>query len=134
MILYDLDHLWGNDLAVTPTGDIALVSVFERTVNRVIRRLMTAATTALMSDYPFEPGYGIGLGERVGDASPDLLALQGVVRSQLLLEPSVARVPQPIINVYSASPDNSTVVIAITVTDLSGTPNTFSFNLGPSAP
>lgn len=42
--LADLDHTFGNDLGVSASGDIGTVTGWRRTVQRVIRRLCTAAT------------------------------------------------------------------------------------------
>lgn len=126
MILADISHLWGNDIGVTATGDIATVTTHDRTVQRVLRRLFTAATTEDHSPYPFEVDYGIGLGERVGDVTPDLRAIHGLVRSQMLQEASVARQPAPVIDVQEIATGG--VVISISYVDLSGSNQQFSFN------
>ena len=126
MILADIYHMIGQDIGVTPTGDINTVTGNDRTTQRILRRLFTAATTADHSPYPFEPDYGIGLGERVGDVTPDLRAIHGLVRSQMLQEASVARQPAPVIDVQEILTGG--VVISIAYVDLSGSHQQFSFN------
>lgn len=129
--LADFDHIWGSDIAMTPTGDISVVTTRQRTVQRIVRRLMTAPTTSDQSDYPWEPDYGVGLGDKVGDAL-DVRAIQGVVRSQLLKEAAVARIPAPVISVTTL--DTGLNVIDIRYTDLSGAAQNFTFSLAsPSA-
>ena len=124
----DLSHVWGQDLDVTPSGDIAIVTGSQRTIQRIIRRLMTAATALVMSDYPWEPGYGAGLGARIGQTF-DARGIQAVVLSQMLQEESVAPIPAPTVSVTANGPFMAT--IDVTYTDTSGTSQSFSFDLNP---
>jgi hypothetical protein len=128
----DIDHLWGNDIGVTPSGDINLVSGSYRTIERVIRRLMTTPTTQQGSAYPWQPTYGVGLGARVGGVL-DIRGLQADVMSQILMEPSVSRTPLPVITVNQITATGVTT-IGIVYTDNSGTQQNFSFNLAATAP
>lgn len=124
--LYDVSHLWGEDIDETPSGDLALTTRSDRTVRRLVRRLMTVATTTASSDYPWQPRYGAGLGARIGQAL-DVRGLQAVVMSQVLLEPSVARTPLPQVDV---SPIGTTgAIINVTYTDSAGASQNFSFNV-----
>lgn len=89
----DISHWWGNDLAVSPTGDLALVDGVDLGNQRVIRRLMT-----VLGDYLWNPSYGGSLPIRVGDTL-DTSLIESVVRSQMALEARVAPTPEPIIRV-----------------------------------
>lgn len=125
--LADLDHAFGEDLGVTPTGDIAVVVKFNRTIQRIIRRLMTVPTSAAGSPYPWEPNYGVGLGAAIGKAL-NVRAIAAAVRSQMLLESTVAKNPAPQIDVEEIT---NGATITIQYTDTSGQPQTFSFDLTP---
>jgi len=125
--LCDLDHVYGEDLQVTATGDIALVSKQDRTIQRIIRRLLTVPTSpANGSAYPWRPKFGVGLGARIGEAL-DLKALAAAVRSQMLIEPTVQKIPAPTITVTPLG--NIGAVIDIAYVDTSGVPQNFSFDL-----
>jgi hypothetical protein len=119
--LCDLSHLYGEDLGTTPSGDIAVVSNHDRTVQRVIRRLLTAG-------YVWEKGYGAGLPKLIGEEEIDPGQVQAIVLSQLLIEPTVARNPLPTVTVTEAQGTGVTT-ITIVYTDLSGTPQSFAFDL-----
>ncbi len=123
----DINHLFGEDLGVTATGDIAVVSNHNRTVQRVIRRLLTAPTSQSGSGYPWQPEYGAGLPQKIGE-SIDPGQVQAVVLSQLLIEPTVARTPLPTVTV-SVTQGTGVVVLNVLYTDLSGTPQSFGFDL-----
>jgi len=99
----DCDHLWGNDLTVGPTGDIALVDGDDLTTERIIRRLMTA-----VRGYIWHLNYGAGIPQRIG-GTLDIGLIRGVIRNQIALEATVARTPAaeitvtPILNGVSVS-------------------------------
>lgn len=121
-ILEDLGHVWGGDLAVSPSGDVGRVSAATRSQQRVLRRLMTS-----QGDYLFEPDYGAGLPKRVGSLL-NLTEIRTAIRGQMLREPSVARTPAPTVVVrqitggvavavqYVALPDRQPVSLAFDVT------------------
>lgn len=125
--LADLDHFYGEDLATTASGDIAIVTKQRRTIQRIIRRLLTSKTSAQSSAYPWQPEFGVGLGERIGE-DLDIRAIDGDVRSQMRLEKSVRQVPAPQVTVTEI-PTGATIDVAYT--DDSGVPQTFKFNLSP---
>lgn len=126
--LVDLDHVYGEDLGATATGDIAVVSKHDRTIERILRRLMTVATNAFNGcSYPWLPKYGVGLGARIGEALQSR-AIAAAVRSQMLLEPTVLKVPAPVITVTPLGVTGAT--IGILYTDISGIPQSFSFDIG----
>lgn len=123
--LADIYHVYGGDLSVTPSGDIAVAVKQDRTEQRIIRRLLTAATQGNGSSYPWEPDYGVGLGAKVG-AALDGLGLQGTVLAQMLAEPTVQKIPAPVVTVTKIV---NGAAIDITYTDISGVPRSFGFDL-----
>lgn len=125
--LADCDHFYGGDLGVTASGDIALVTKSQRTIQRIIRRLLTSPTDAQGSAYPWQPKYGVGLGAKIGEPL-NIRDLQGKVRSQMMLEPSVQKVPAPVVTV---TPIDLGAAITVSYTDLSGVPKSFNFDLVP---
>lgn len=124
--LADIDHFYGEDIGVTPSGDIAIVTKDQRTTQRIIRRLLTPPT-GKTSSYPWLPTFGVGLGEKIGEAL-DPRAIEAKVRSQMLAEPSVAKSPAPKISVTPIPPG---ATIDVTYSDTSGQPKTFGFDLAP---
>lgn len=91
----DLHHAWAGDLSIGPTGDFATVDGPALGTERVLRRLLTNP-----GDYIWQPGYGAGLARFVGEPA-DPAAIRAVIREQMLREPAVARVPEPVIDVQS---------------------------------
>lgn len=89
----DLNHLWGQDLSISATGDVAMVDGDAMTTQRILRRLMTAD-----GDYIWNLNYGGGVPGRVGDVA-DVPLINSVIRSQIALEAAVARTPAPVITV-----------------------------------
>lgn len=89
----DCNHLWGQDLSISATGDIAIVDGDSMTTQRILRRLMTA-----QGDYIWNLTYGGGVPGRVGDVA-DVALINSVIRSQIALEAAVARSPAPVITV-----------------------------------
>lgn len=79
------------------------------------------------SAYPFEPGYGSGLPERIGDVL-EPLAVRADVFAQLLQEDSVA--PSPVPQVAVAPIAGGGATIGIVYADRSGTLRNLSFDLG----
>lgn len=97
----DIDHQWGSDLSFGPTGDIAIVSGAAVGQERVLRRLLTNPL-----DYIWQPSYGAGLAAFVGGPANNT-RIQSVVRGQIFKEATVARDPEPTINV-AIDPGGST--------------------------
>jgi phage baseplate assembly protein W len=105
----DLSHLWGNDLAVGTTGDVAVANGTALTQQRLLRRLLTNP-----GDYIWQPKYGAGLPQFVGTpAAPT--AIQAVIRGQLSLEASIAQTPEPVIDVQASQ--TGTVYVQIRYVD-----------------
>lgn len=91
----DLEMGWSGDLSTSPTGDLAGVDGPALGTQRVLRRLLTNP-----GDYIWNPDYGGGLGQFVGRPA-DAASIEALIRSQMLLEAAVARVPEPVITVQS---------------------------------
>ncbi|MBV8524314.1 MAG: hypothetical protein JOY71_19665 [Acetobacteraceae bacterium] len=92
----DLSHQWGSDLFTTPTGDLATASGSLLGQQRVLRRLLTSP-----GDYIWQPDYGAGLARFIGQPG-NALQIRAVIRSQIFKETTVARSPEPIIDVQVA--------------------------------
>jgi len=105
----DLSLLWGGDLSVGPTGDIALADGTTLTQQRVLRRLLTNA-----GDYIWQLSYGAGLGQFVGQPGAPA-AISAVAQTQMLQENAVATSPAPVISA-TASVDG-TVTLSIQYAD-----------------
>jgi hypothetical protein len=87
----DLAHGFGADLAIGPTGDLALSDAAALTRERVLRRLLTNP-----GDYLWQLDYGAGLGRFVGQPA-DATRIRAVVRGQIFKEAAVARTPEPVV-------------------------------------
>jgi hypothetical protein len=87
----DISHLWGNDLAFSPTGDLATADVPTLTQQRVLRRLLTNP-----GDYIWALDYGAGLANFVGQPGA-ASAIRAAIRGQIFKETAVAQTPEPII-------------------------------------
>lgn len=89
----DLSHEFGADIAVAPSGDLALAEGVVLGRQRVLRRLLTNP-----GDYIWHPEYGAGLARFVGQPAA-AARIRAVVRSQIFREPAVARSPEPEVEV-----------------------------------
>jgi phage baseplate assembly protein W len=89
----DIWHVWGGDLATSPTGDLAPVDGLDRGRQRILRRLLTN-----QGDYLWHPEYGAGLGARIGQLR-DIPAITAVINSQIMQEACVGKNPPPVITV-----------------------------------
>ena len=81
---------------ISPSGDISLVSGPLLGQQRVLRRLLTNP-----GDYIWQIDYGAGLARFIGQPT-NALQIRAVVRSQIFKESTVARQPEPVINVEVA--------------------------------
>lgn len=105
----DVFHWWQGDLAAAPNGDLALVDGITLGTQRVIRRLMTNP-----GEYIWHPDYGAGIPQRIGKIS-DARVIAAVIKSQIYLEPHVAKSPPPTITV---TPILNGVEVLISYTDV----------------
>ena len=102
--MIDIAHQWGSDLSVGPTGDIGIVSGALLGQQRILRRLLTNP-----GDYIWQLDYGAGLARFVGQPA-NLLQIKAAIRSQIFKEATVARTPEPAIEVEVAPGGASGVV------------------------
>jgi phage baseplate assembly protein W len=118
----DIDHLWGNDLSVNATGDLATVDGTSLGEQRVLRRLLTNP-----GEYIWHPEYGAGLPQKVGSLL-DIPALKALITAQMFQEAAVSRTPLPVITVSQT--DISTASIQISYVDAqTGEQASLSFDL-----
>ena len=121
----DLSQQWGADLTVGSTGDLAIASASELGQQRVLRRLLTNP-----GDYIWQPDYGAGLARFIGQPAIPL-QIKALIRSQIFKESTVARTPEPIIDV-SVSPGEAagTVYVYVRYQDvMSGQTQVLSFSV-----
>lgn len=92
----DASHKWGSDLVIGATGDIATATGSMLGQQRVLRRLLTNP-----GDYIWQLDYGAGLARFIGQPT-NPLQIKAVIRSQIFKEATVARQPEPLIDVQVA--------------------------------
>ena len=119
--LEDLNHWWGSDLKVSPTGDLDLSDLTLRSQQRILRRLLTNP-----GDYIMHVDYGAGLPTYIGAPAP-IGEITGVIRGQMLLEDSVLANPEPQISI-TAIPNGISANIPYTVAPAK-TPSVLAFSL-----
>lgn len=111
--MIDVSLPWGADLAISPSGDIALTSATTTISQRVGRRLLTTA-----GDYIWQLDYGASLGSFVG-LPADLSGIEAIIRSQVVLEPAVPAFPAPDVIIDLQDRAAGIVTARITYADLS---------------
>jgi hypothetical protein len=119
----DVFLIWGEDLLVSATGDIAVAIDANLGQQRILRRLLTN-----LQDYIWQPDYGAGLGSFVGKPANQRI-IEATIRNQLSLEPSLSQIPPPTVAVLVES--NGQVFTDIKYVDSNtGTLQLLSFSLG----
>lgn len=102
---------WGGDLALSDSGDIAVVSGTTFINQRVCRRLLTNP-----GDYLWSRTYGGGLSMFIGTPlSP--YNLKAVISSQLSLEAALPAIPPPQVATRIVNSANGVVVATVTYAD-----------------
>jgi hypothetical protein len=122
----DLQHQFGSDLSVGPTGDLATVSGSALGQQRVLRRLLTNTGA-----YIWQLGYGAGLAQFVGQPA-DAMRIRAVIRSQIFKERAVARTPEPTIDVVSDGAGSVSVQVSYADAETNQT-QLLGFTLGDGA-
>jgi phage baseplate assembly protein W len=122
----DLQHQFGADLSIGPTGDLATVSGSALGQQRVLRRLLTNA-----GDDIWQLGYGAGLAQFVGQPA-DAMRIRAVIRGQIFKETAVARTPEPTIDVVSDGAGAASVQLSYTDAESNQT-QLLGFTLGDGA-
>ena len=115
----DLAHVFGTDLVIGPTGDLATVDLAVWTQQRILRRLLTNA-----GGYIWQLNYGAGLPAMVG-ATVSAQQIAAIIRRQIGMEAAVSKYPEPKILVQVDEP--ATVFATVTYQDAqTGTSQTFN--------
>lgn len=118
----DLWHQWGSDLAVGPTGDLAIASASNMGLQRVLRRLLTN-----VGDYIWQLDYGAGIAGFIGEPA-SASRLRALIRSQIFKEAVVARTPEPVVTVQAPSGSPGSAYVHIRYVDaFSGETQVLSF-------
>ena len=118
----DAWHMFGGDLAVSATGDLAAAEGAALGQQRVLRRLLTSP-----GDYLWQLDYGAGLGRFVG-ATVDEARIEAVIRGQMFKEAAVARQPEPVVDVSADALGR--VFVQVRYADAaSGAPQMLSFSV-----
>lgn len=122
----DIFHVWASDLVVDATGDLAVVSGPSLGQQRVLRRLLTNP-----GGYIWHTNYGAGLASFVGGPANES-QIKAAIRSQIFHEASVARTPEPTINIQiSPAGALSTIYVNIRYADsTSGETQVLTFSVG----
>lgn len=105
----DVSHTFGDDIDLAPNGDILLAADTGLTQQRVLRRLLTNP-----GDYIWDVNYGAGIGGMVGQ-TVQAGRIQAIIRSQMMLEATVAKNPLPVVTV--AAGGNGLVQAAVSYVD-----------------
>lgn len=117
----EISHQWGNDLALSPSGDLAVVDGLQRGLQRVIRRLMTAPAELVMHQT-----YGAGVPQRIGQTL-DVDLINSVIRAEIFKEDAVAKTPAPVIDVTAFL---NGVIVSIKYADaVTGAQQSLSFDV-----
>ena len=120
--LQDIDHNFGGDIGIAASGDLALVGATSRSQQRILRRWLTNP-----GDYTLDPTYGGGIGRYVGQVVSTQQVAANMVE-QMLLEPSVAADPAPVVVVTLT---NDTLSATARYTDADGSSQTLAFDYKP---
>lgn len=129
----DISLLWGNDIDLSPSGDLATVDGPQLTIQRIIRRLMTRGDQVaslnqrkIVGEYVYHMTYGGSVPSRIGDAT-NLPLLQAMVLSQISKESTVAKSPTPQITLTTSL---DSVTVSITYWDaVTGAQKSLSFDV-----
>ena len=105
----DLYHQIGDDLAVDATGDLLAADGALMTQQRLLRRLLTP-----LASYLWHLDYGGALPSFIGHPA-NARRIEAVIRTQVLLEDGVAKLPVPSVGVTVQG--DGTVIASIRYTD-----------------
>lgn len=125
-ILYDIYHVFGNDLSLSSTGDLLLCSGEERGKQRLLRRLLT-----VVGDYIWHPKYGAGLQTFIGEAlsSDEFSIIKSRIQSNIFLEESVSKTTPP--EIFIQTIQNGLYCQINYVNKATSNPVILTFNVNP---
>lgn len=89
----DIDLEWKGDFTLSASGDLTMADGDDMVRQHIERRLFTA-----VQGYTFHQEYGAGLPQRIGLVSR-ARDIQSLVRANIALETTVAKIPVPFITV-----------------------------------
>lgn len=110
-MIKDLHHFWSDDLSTSHSGDLLTVDGTQRGQQRVLRRLLTNP-----GDYVAHPTYGAGLPAWIGEPVDDG-KVAALIRSHMLLEECVAKLPPPTVTVQVLDSDPGAFAVTIAYND-----------------
>ena len=118
----DASLIWSGDLLIGASGDLLITMGSDLGQQRVLRRLLTNP-----GDYIWQPTYGAGLGQFVGQVNA-ATAVAGAVYGQVYAEASVARQPVPIVTAETGG-DGSVIAGIQYVDATTGQSQSLSFSM-----
>jgi phage baseplate assembly protein W len=121
----DVAHYFSADIQQSATGDLLAVDGLAESQQRVLRRLLTNP-----GDYIWQLDYGAGLPRFIGQPI-DQAALTSLIKTQMYLEPSVARSPEPVVQLTPIANGVSARIQYVEVE--SGQPTVLSFTVSPES-
>lgn len=107
--MIDIYHWIGGDLQKSASGGVGETNGVELSRQRIARRLITNP-----GDMVFHPEYGAGIPRYIGTLA-SINEIKAKVLGQVLLESSVSKATQPIVNVSKLSA-NGSMAIDVTYT------------------
>lgn len=131
----DIDHLWGNDINASGSGDLGVTDGQALGIQRIVRRLMTrgfspasVGVPAIQPEYIWHRNYGASIPQRIGGRA-DVNLLTSIIGGQILLEANwVAPNPPPQVTLTPFQGGGMTVLIIYTVA-ATGLQQRLSFNV-----
>lgn len=131
----DIDHLWGNDINASGSGDLGTTDGLALGIQRIVRRLMSRGRSpasvgvpAIQPEYIWHPDYGASIPQRIGGRA-DVNLLTSIIGGQILKEANwVAPNPPPKVTLTPFQGGGMTVDILYTV-KATGQQQRLSFNV-----
>ena len=131
----DIDHLWGNDINASGSGDLGTTDGLALGIQRIVRRLMTRGQSpasvgvpAIQPEYIWHPDYGASIPQRLGGRA-DVNLLTSIIGGQILKEANwVSSNPPPKVTLTPFQGGGMTVLIIYTVA-ATGQQQRLSFNV-----
>jgi hypothetical protein len=120
----EIYQVFGDDISLTGNGNILMVQGDQETYQRLTRRLCTEP-----GQYLWELSYGTGLQEFIGQplSTANVKAITGRIRRSMYMEQTVARSPEPVINLTASGNNLNCNIEYVSVT--SGKLYTLSFTV-----
>ncbi len=132
----DINHFWGGDAAVSPTGDLALADGDTLAQQSLLRALMTnpalndqAGNPFASPDYTFHAQWGAGVPRLIGRPLGEQ-QLRAQIISTMKGIAGIARTPEPVVTIAPFPNGGNGAAISIQYVDAqTGRPSTLSFDI-----